>query len=74
MSDSMPERGPAAQEVGADCPPDVATAFRRVQDRRGAFAAWEASGTWPPPAGLLSACLDAAMARPGKPQPKWGRR
>jgi len=56
-------------------PQPVQATYKRVQDRRAAFAAWEAAGSpWPPPAGLTSACLDAAMVRPGKPQPKWGKR
>lgn len=63
------------QKGEVSIPVDPASALGKVKDRRAAFAAWEAAGSpWPPPAGLTSACLDAAMVRPGKPQPKWGRR
>jgi hypothetical protein len=52
---------------------DPAAAYRDARARRAAYAAWEASGANIDdlPAGLLSACLHAAMTRPGKPGPRW---
>jgi hypothetical protein len=52
---------------------DPAAAYRDARARRAAYAAWEASGADIDdlPAGLLSACLHAAMTRPGKPGPRW---
>lgn len=39
--------------------------FSRLDDRRRAWGAWTAEGKpWPPPAGLLSACLSACTATP----------
>lgn len=39
-------------------------AFSRRADRATAFAAWvEADRPWPPPAGLLSACLAEVLPR-----------
>jgi hypothetical protein len=45
---------------------DPAQRYPTPAARRAAWNAWEAAGSpWPPPAGLASASLDAAMRRPG---------
>ncbi len=54
-------------------PEDPSAAYRDARARRAAYAAWERAGSNIDdlPAGLLSACLHAAMTRPGKPGPRW---
>jgi hypothetical protein len=43
---------------------DVPLPFAKRQERRAAFAAWQAEGApWPPPAGLASACLERLTRR-----------
>ena len=44
--------------------PIPAEPFSRPADRARAYAAWlDADRPWPPPAGLLSACISACLPR-----------
>ena len=53
--------------------PDPASAYATKRARRAAWEAWEQAGEpWPPPAGLVSATLDACRGN-GANRDRWKR-
>jgi hypothetical protein len=71
---SVVPKGPAlAGTAGTGGTDDPADRWRDRKARRAAWEAWEQSDEVLPPPGLVSATLDAAMKREGKPGPRWRR-
>lgn len=55
----------APQPQSAPTPPEGPRLMNRAERRR-VYDQWVADGSpWPPPPGLVSSCLEAAMRKPG---------